>query len=143
MKTLKGLKALAVAVLFLTTLQVSAQVSEGVDLLDLSLEDLLNIEVTTASKRAQRISDAPATVISYSSEQIEQFGWRDLKDMFRALTGVDVSYDVQGEVKTLVSMRGVEGNQKILILQDGQRQNPITVNASSLGIICRYTSTNG
>lgn len=122
---IKTLKALGL-ILMVLSLPVSAQEVSRADLLELTLEDLLNIEVTTASKRAQRISDAPATVISYSSEQIEQFGWRDLKDMFRALTGVDVSYDVQGEVKTLVSMRGVEGNQKILILQDGQRQNPIT-----------------
>lgn len=96
------------------------------DFFDLSLEELLNIEVTTASKKAQKISDAPATVVSYSADQIERYGWRDLKDMFRALTGIDVSYDVQGEVKTLVTIRGVEGNQKILVLQDGQRQNPIT-----------------
>ena len=119
-------RAIVFIFVFLQSIPISAQEVSRVDILELTLEDLLNIEVTTASKRAQRISDAPATVISYSSEQIEQFGWRDLKDLFRALTGVDVSYDVQGEVKTLVSMRGVEGNQKILILQDGQRQNPIT-----------------
>ena len=96
------------------------------DIYSMSLEELMNVEITTASKRAQKISDAPATVISFPAAQVEQFGWRDLKDMFRAVTGVDVSYDVQGEVKTLVTMRGVEGNQKILILQDGQRQNAIT-----------------
>jgi len=99
---------------------------EDVDLFSMSLEELMNIEVTTASKKAQKISDAPATVISYSAAQIELHGWRDLKDLFRALTGVDVSYDVQGEVKTLVTFRGVQGNQKVLVLQDGQRQNPIT-----------------
>ncbi len=120
------LKPAGIVLLTAISLKISAQEISRAELLSLTLEDLLNIEVTTASKRAQRISDAPATVISYSSEQIEQFGWRDLKDLFRALVGVDVSYDVQGEVKTLVSMRGVEGNQKILVLQDGQRQNPIT-----------------
>ncbi|MDD4746163.1 MAG: TonB-dependent receptor [Salinivirgaceae bacterium] len=99
---------------------------EDEDLFSMSLEELMNIEVTTASKKAQKISDAPATVISYSAAQIELHGWRDLKDLFRALTGVDVSYDVQGEVKTLVTFRGVQGNQKVLVLQDGQRQNPIT-----------------
>lgn len=109
--------------LFLTS-RVSAQ--ENKELYELSLEELMNIDVTTASQKAQKISDAPATVISYSAEQIEKFGWRDLKDIFRSVTGIDVSYDVQGEVKSLVTMRGVEGNQKILILQDGQRQNPIT-----------------
>jgi iron complex outermembrane receptor protein len=113
------------AMLSVGLMSLSAQIDDK-DLFEMSLEDLLNIEITTASKKAQKISDAPATVISYSAQQIELFGWRDLKDMFRAVTGIDVSYDVQGEVKTLATIRGVEGNQKILVLQDGQRQNPIT-----------------
>jgi outer membrane receptor for ferrienterochelin and colicin len=113
-------------ILLASSLITSAQELKDKDLLDLSLEELLNIVVTTASGKEQRISDAPATVISYSSDQIEVYGWRDLKDMFRAVTGIDISFDVQGEVKSLVTMRGIEGNQKILVLQDGQRQNPIT-----------------
>lgn len=96
------------------------------ELYDLSLEDLMNIEITTVTQRSQKITDAPATVISFTDDQIEGFGWRDLKDLFRHVTGVDVSYDVQGEIKSLITIRGIEGNQKILVLQDGQRQNPIT-----------------
>ncbi len=124
-KPMKISKLLMVVSLVLVY-ETYGQPIEEKDIFSMSLEELMNVEITTASKRAQKISDAPATVISFSAAQIEQFGWRDLKDMFRALTGVDVSYDVQGEVKTLVTMRGVEGNQKILVLQDGQRQNPIT-----------------
>ncbi|QTA91820.1 TonB-dependent receptor [Desulfonema magnum] len=83
-------------------------------------------DVVTASKKAQKISEAPATIISITQDQIEAYGWKDLKDIFRALPGVDVSYNVQGELKTLVIMRGVLGNQKILILQDGHRYSPAT-----------------
>ena len=96
------------------------------DYLDMDLEALMNIEVVTASKSGEKISDAPATIQVITSEQIKQYGWRDLKDVFRAIPGVDVSYDVQGEIRTIVIMRGILGNQKLLILQDGQRQNPIT-----------------
>lgn len=105
--------------------RLSAQEKDR-DIFELSLEDLLNVQVVTATQRSQKLYEAPATVISYSAEQIETYGWRDLKDIFRNVTGVDVSYDVQGEVKSLVTFRGIEGNQKILVLQDGQRQNPIT-----------------
>ncbi len=77
--------------------------------------------VVTASQKAQKISEAPATIISISQEEITAYGWRDLKDIFRALPGFDLSYNVQGEMKTQVTMRGVTGNQKILILQDGQK----------------------
>ncbi len=73
-----------------------------------------DLEVVTASRKIQKISDAPASIISVTHEQIEAYGWRDLKDIFRALPGTDMSYNVQGELKTLVSMRGVTGNQKIL-----------------------------
>jgi len=115
-----------VAIVFASTTLFAQNEKDSTNIYDLSLEQLMNIEVTTASKKKQKISDAPATVISISAEQIEKYGWSDLKDIFRALIGVDVSYDVQGEVRTLVTIRGVEGNQKILVLQDGQRQNPIT-----------------
>ena len=126
LSVLKMMKLQTMTLLILLATQVSAQDNNELDLINLTLEDLLNIEITTASRRPQRISDAPATVVSYSAEQIEQFGWRDLKDVFRSIVGVDVSYDVQGEIKTQVSFRGIEGNQKILVLQDGKRQNPIT-----------------
>lgn len=96
------------------------------DLMNQSLEELLNIEVVTASQKSQKISDAPATVISYSAEQIRQFGWNDLKDIFKTLPGFDVSYENQGEIRTSVTMRGIVGNQKILVLQDGLRYNPTT-----------------
>ena len=120
----KKFTLLLLSMLIATGIHLNAQNTD--DLYEMSLEELLNIEVVTASQQAQKIGDAPATVNVITNEQIEKFGWRDLKDVFRATPGIDVSYDVQGEVRTLVIMRGVPGNQKLLILQDGQRVNPIT-----------------
>jgi iron complex outermembrane receptor protein len=91
-----------------------------------SLEDLLNIEVVTASKVAQKLTDVPATVRTFNAKQIEQLGFTNLKDIFRALPGFDVSYDSQGEVRTLVVGRGVLGNQKLTVLQDGRKYSPTT-----------------
>lgn len=112
--------------LFLVCLTLTLYSQEQKKLIDLSLEELLNVEVVTASKKSQKISDAPATVLSFSAEQIKRYGWRDLKDLFRALPGFDLSYDNQGEVRTLVNVRGIIGNQKITILQDGEKYNPTT-----------------
>ncbi len=105
----------------ITDKSIDSQINEEMKWLR---EESFDVEVVTASKKAQKISDAPATIISITKEEIELYGWRDLKDIFRALPGIDVSYNVQGELKTLVIMRGVSGNQKILILQDGQRYSP-------------------
>jgi len=96
------------------------------DVQDITLEELLNVPVITATKKAEKISSVPATVISISADQIQKYGWRDLKDIFRILPGIDVSYDNQGELRTQVIMRGIPGNQKIAILQDGFRYSPTT-----------------
>jgi outer membrane receptor for ferrienterochelin and colicin len=43
-----------------------------------------DIEVVTASRKIQKISEAPASIISISQDQIEAYGCRYLKDIFRA-----------------------------------------------------------
>lgn len=93
---------------------------------ELSLSELLNVNTVTASSSVQKLVDAPATIVSIDANDIEKFGWRDLKDLLRTLPGMDISYNVHGEVQSLAIMRGVLGNNKILLLQDGKRQNPIT-----------------
>ena len=93
---------------------------------EFSLEDLLNVEVVTASKVSQKLTEVPATVRSFNAKQIKQLGFTNLKDIFRALPGFDVSFDSQGEVRTLVVGRGILGNQKLTVLQDGRKYSPTT-----------------
>lgn len=100
--------------------------SNLVDIFELTIEELLQLEVTTASRQKEKITEAPANIVVITEDEIEKFGWRDLKDVFKAIPQVDVSYNTEGEVGTLVIMRGVLGNQKILVLQDGNQLNPIT-----------------
>jgi iron complex outermembrane receptor protein len=98
----------------------------NVDIFELTLEELLSLEVTIASRQKEKITEAPANIIVITQYEIETYGWRDLKDIFKAIPQVDVSYNTEGEVGTIVTMRGLLGNQKILILQDGMQVNPIT-----------------
>jgi outer membrane receptor for ferrienterochelin and colicin len=44
------------------------------DYFDLSLEEIMNIRITTASKSAESIKDAPAIVSVISARDIERFG---------------------------------------------------------------------
>ena len=52
---------------------VQAQ-DDSSDLFSLSLEDLLNVEVTTASKKAEKTSDAPGIITTITSQEIKNFG---------------------------------------------------------------------
>jgi iron complex outermembrane receptor protein len=53
------------------------------DLSEASLEDLMNIEVTTVSKREQKLLQAPAAVFVITHEDIRRSGMTNLPDLLR------------------------------------------------------------
>jgi len=61
------------------------------DILDLSLEELLNVEIVTASNKAEILADAPATVIVVTADDIKQRGYSDLVELLSDLPGIDMS----------------------------------------------------
>jgi outer membrane receptor for ferrienterochelin and colicin len=69
------LSALAMAV----TPETFAQSSSEFE--DLSLQDLLNVKITTASKAMQKAGEAPASVIVITSKQIKTRRYRNLAEI--------------------------------------------------------------
>ena len=97
------------------------------DLKRLSLEELLAVEVatvTTASKSPERATEAPATVIVVDRSDIVLRGYRTLKDVLRDLPGMETVEYSFSEFGTLVPVRGIVGNNKIVVLVNGMRVNP-------------------
>jgi outer membrane receptor protein involved in Fe transport len=95
-----------------------------VDVDQLSLGSLLDLEVVTASKRLQPLSDAPATIYLVTGEQIRDRGYATLVDLLRDLPGMDPIENYFSEVGTLVPVRGVAGNNKVIVLVNNVRVNP-------------------
>jgi outer membrane receptor for ferrienterochelin and colicin len=61
------------------------------DLTQESLEDPMNIEITSVSKKEQRTSQAPAAVFVIFREDICRSGARDIPDLLRMVPGVNVA----------------------------------------------------
>jgi iron complex outermembrane receptor protein len=86
----------------LTGLTCAAQTAQAADadLDELSLEQLLEVKVVSASKFEQRGRDAPSAVQVISREEIQRHGWRTLTEALNTLPGLYVSndkaYDFQG-----------------------------------------------
>lgn len=68
-----------------------AQEEKPEDVMDMALEDLLNVEITTAGKKAQKVSDIPASVVLITREDIEKYGYQSLEDILKNVPGL---YDV-------------------------------------------------
>ena len=57
------------------------------ELTELSLDQLLNVEVVSASRYAQRASDAPAAVTVVTAADICALGYRNLADALQGVPG--------------------------------------------------------
>jgi iron complex outermembrane receptor protein len=60
------------------------------DLSGLSLEDLMNVQVTSVSKEKQRIADAPGAVTVINQEDIDRSGMTTIPDLLSLAPGLDV-----------------------------------------------------
>jgi outer membrane receptor protein involved in Fe transport len=64
------------------------QEEEAEDVMDMDLEDLLNVEITTAGKKAEKISEIPASVVLVTREDIERYGYMSLEEVLENVPGV-------------------------------------------------------
>ncbi len=90
------------------------------DLSKISLEDLMNVEVTSVSRREQRAGDIPAAVYVITQEEIRRSGLTHVPELLRLAPGVEVARIDSS--KWAVSIRGNNHrfSDKLLVLVDGR-----------------------
>lgn len=98
----------------------AANAEEKNTALDLNVEDLLNVQVTSVAKKAQALNDAPAAIFVISHEDIKRSGVTSIPEALRMAPGMDVSrIDAN---KWAVTSRGFNGRfaNKLQVLIDGR-----------------------
>jgi iron complex outermembrane receptor protein len=111
-----------------------AQASES-DLSSLTIEQLFEVELTsTASKFAQEVTQAPASVTVVTAEQIREHGYRTLADILGSVPGLYTTYDRN---YSYVGVRGFarpgDYNTRVLLLVDGHRLNEPVYDMAPIG----------
>jgi len=107
--------------LFALLSNMTATMAAETDLMELSLEDLMEVEIITASKQHENVSDTPSTVIVITQQQIQHRRYLNLLDLLRDLAGMDIQRMNEETAFHNLTWRGNFGNNKFLILQDGIR----------------------
>ena len=106
-------------------------------LFSLSLEEFLNVEVVSASKKSEKLFTAPATVYVITEEQIERFGFRHLQDALKYIPSVYI-YNPHSWVWG--GQRGLISNfSQTLLLLNGREMNNIIAQE---GFISRQFATH-
>jgi len=88
----------------------------------LSLEQLTQVEVRTASKRGEERDQAPAVVTSISQSEIRRYGARNLQDVLRRVAGVSPMSSVVLR-DNVMSIRGQQSkaiDRRVLLLLNGR-----------------------
>src|SRR5262245_10900604 len=115
---------------WLVSVSMAAQIDEATvtsrglkspaELKKLSLEELLNLEVVSASRKEENVVDTAAAVFVITSEDIRRSGFVTIPDLLRLSPGMDVA---QLNAHTwAVSARGFNDvfANKLLVLRDGR-----------------------
>jgi iron complex outermembrane receptor protein len=89
-----GLRLLACACAFVTAAAAAAREHERpADLTRLPLEQLMLLEVVTASRFPQKVAQAPSAVTVITADDIRTYGYRTLADALSSVRGLHVTYD--------------------------------------------------
>jgi outer membrane receptor protein involved in Fe transport len=98
--------------------------TQGPSLLDLPLEGLMQVRVTTASRLEEQLTRSTSTMTVVTARDIERAGFRTIYDVLARVPGFFVSSQATWK---LVGTRGLlaDGNDHILLLVDGHAQNSI------------------
>jgi outer membrane receptor for ferrienterochelin and colicins len=136
MKTLRVV--LLISVVILACIPGLSQVEKsGPALLDMSLEDLMKVEVETvyaASRHRQKVTEAPASITVITSDEIQRYGYRTLAEVLRSVRGLFVTYDRN---YNYVGVRGFnrpgDYGSRVLLLIDGHRVNDNVFDSAFIG----------
>lgn len=95
---------------------------QAMEISEMSLEELLNVSVSVATKKEQTPRESPAIITLVTREDIQAAGARDLVDVLHLIPGFHFGQDVKGVVG--LGMRGIWGHEgKVLLLWDGQEMH--------------------
>jgi iron complex outermembrane receptor protein len=103
----------------------TANANENTDIFSFSLEELLEIPVSIASRNETLLSKTPSSVSLFTREDIERLGLKTLGDLLTKVPGFYSMMDsVEGNLSHIV-MRGHAQNyaNTLLVLLNGQRIN--------------------
>jgi iron complex outermembrane recepter protein len=85
-----------------------------------SLEDLMNIEVTSVSKKSQKVSATAAAIFVITQDEIRQSGALNIPDLLRMVPGLNVA-QISASAWA-ISARGLNDHyaDKLLVMLDGR-----------------------
>jgi iron complex outermembrane receptor protein len=114
--------------------------SARISYLQMSLEELLDLKVTSVSRMEEKSSDAPATIHLVTEDLIRTRGYSNLEEVLEDIPEIEVQRKASVEYSNYFTIRGIDGSEKFIILMDGMRINSPT--GTPLAIVYNFPVNN-
>jgi outer membrane receptor protein involved in Fe transport len=101
----------------------------------LTLEELLQVEITTASRQKEKISDIPASVVVVTRDDIETYGYQSLAEILRNIPGLYFTNDYNTENFGVRGFWTTDSQRNIIILVNDVPQREHFVSSNFLELI--------
>ncbi len=91
--------------------------------------EAIDVEIISASRKAEKLSEAPASAIVITAKQIKERGYEDIFDIIRDIPGFDLVH-TNGTYTTVFAQRGNYSgaeNSKTLVMIDGIIDNNLVM----------------
>ena len=127
------MRALIALTILLSSAATAASDTPPVDLTELSLEQLLSVEIISASRLGQKSSQAPSAVSVLTASDIRTFGWRTLAEALNSMRGLFTSNDRNYSYLGVRGFNRNDYNSHVLMMIDGQRMNENVFDTGNIG----------
>ena len=106
--------------LWCTSLSVLADTADEVG--DLSLSDLMNIEIVSATRSESKLSESPVPISVITAKEIADSGLDNIPDILARLPEIDVLHIGRSQTEVSLRGKGINFNRRLLVLIDGRTE---------------------
>ena len=92
------------------------------DVLSMSLEDLLNMDVVSATRSESKLSESPVPISVITDKDIADSGLDTIPDILGMLPEIDVLKVGRGQQEVSIRGKGINFNRRLLVMIDGRTE---------------------
>ena len=100
---------------------------------EMTLESLLNVPIRASSFTDEKPSESAALAHVITEETIRARGYTSLIDLLEDVPQIEIAHLAGTDTNNILTIQGINGNERIQIFIDGTRVTPVTGNFYSLG----------
>lgn len=116
------------------TLPLYSQETDAQEYFDMSLEELMNIEISVASKGSESFINSPSSVYVFTASEIENMGVASVEELLNYVPGFFTGLDIEQGKAFRIGARGRSTalSESVLFLVNGHRINDLYTGGVSI-----------